>query len=247
MVKKILHTGSQLKNLCLIGFLSFSFFSFSQQDTLQDQYTKDSLAITRVKLIRPQFKFDNRVAFHGTQGLPINGFEVGVLLDNKLRLTGGYYTMFGNLKEFNIQKDGQEYTKAIQMNYGSINTELIYKDWRFVSLGMPLEIAGGINTFRDKNLTTGDVYSTTTGGLLFVNFGVAGTFKPMRFLGLKVIAGYRKTVYNQVKDFNFDGFFTSIGLNFDVQELGRDIKMFRLNKKYKKGNNVTNLVNILTG
>ncbi|MES2764074.1 MAG: hypothetical protein V4677_17795 [Bacteroidota bacterium] len=237
-----------IKQTCLIafGFILVSFSSFSQ-DTIQEQYTKDSLALTKVKLIRPQFKFDNRVAFHGSQGLPINGFDLGLLLDNKLRFTVGYYTLFGNLKEFTIENDGQEFTKSIQMNYGSINTELIYKDWRFVSLGMPLEVAAGVNTFRDKNLTTGDVYSTTSGGLLFINFGVAGTFKPMRFLGLKVIAGYRKQVYNQVKDFNFDGFFTSIGLNFDVQELSRDIKMFRLKKKYKKGNNVTNLVNILTG
>ncbi len=217
------------------------------QDTLVNNFYNDSINITRTKLIRPQFKFDNRVAFHGTQGLQINGFDLGVLLDNKLRFTVGYYTMYGRLKEFDVQNDGQEFTKEIQMNYGSVNTELIYKNWRFVSLGMPLEVAAGVNTFRDKNLTTGDVYSTKTNGLLFINFGVAGTFKPMRFLGLKVIAGYRKQVYNQVKDFNFDGFFTSIGLNIDIQEFTRDVKMFRLMKKYKKGNNVTNLVSILTG
>ncbi|MES2515032.1 MAG: hypothetical protein V4580_12850 [Bacteroidota bacterium] len=254
MVKQITHQF--LKQVCLsaFGVLVFSSSCYAQdtlhissKDTLQDPFMRDSLELTRVKRIRPQFKFDNRVAFHGSQGLPINGFDLGLLLESKLRFTVGYYTLFGNLKEFNIERDGQEFTKAIQMNYGSINTELIYKDWRFVSLGMPLEVGAGVNTFRDKNLTTGDVYSTQTGGLLFINFGVAGTFKPMRFLGLKVIAGYRKQVYNQVKDFNFDGFFTSIGLNFDVQELGRDIKMIRLKKKYKKGNPVSNIVNILTG
>lgn len=231
----------------LILFFLFWGLIVLSQDTIQNNFIKDSLYIIRSKLIRPQFKFDNRVAFHGSQGLPINGFDLGVLLDNKLRFTVGYYTMFGRLKEFDIQNEGQEFTKTVQMNYGSINTELIYKNWRFVSLGMPLEIAGGVNTFKDKNMTTGDVNSTTTGGLLFINFGVAGTFKPMRFMGLKVIAGYRKQVYNQVKDFNFDGFFTSIGLNIDIQEFARDVKMFRLMKKYKKGNKITNLVNILTG
>jgi hypothetical protein len=108
------------------------------------------------------------------------------------------------------------------------------------------DFGAGINTFPEKNITTDQVLRTRSGPLVFANFGLSLTFKPMRFLGLKGIVGYRKIAYNQVKDFSFDGLFTSIGLNADVNALTTAIKMFRLKKKYKRGNNVTNAVDILT-
>lgn len=111
---------------------------------------------------------------------------------------------------------------------------------------MPLEIGAGINTFNDKNETSGKVLATRSGPLIFVNFGLSGTFKPMRFLGLKAIVGYRKVAYNQIKDFSFDGLFTSIGLNLDLHAVTTAIKMFRLKKNYHRGNNITNVVEILT-
>jgi hypothetical protein len=81
---------------------------------------------------------------------------------------------------------------------------------------------------------------------MFVNFGLSGTYKPMRFLGLKAILGYRKVVFNQVKDFNYDGFFSSLGLNADIHEIVTDIRMFRLKKRYRRGHPVNNAVEILT-
>lgn len=200
----------------------------------------------RVKLVRPQFKFDNRVAFYEKQTLTITGFDIGVLLSDKLRFTLGYYKMNERLKFFDEIKDGQEFGRFIQMNYGSINTELIYKDTRFFSLGMPLEIAIGVNSFQDKNITTDEVISSESGGLAFVNFGMSGTFKPMRFLGLKAIVGYRKVAFNEVDDFKFDGAFTSIGLNIDIYAVVTDVKMYRLQKKYHRGNNLANAVNVIT-
>ena len=132
------------------------------------------------------------------------------------------------------------------MNYGSINTELIYKDTRFLSLGMPLELAAGVNKFQNMNITKDEVLSTESGALIFVNFGMSATFKPMRFLGLKAMVGYRKTAFNQVDDFNFDGFFTAIGLNVDIHAITTDVRMFRLMKKHKRGNNIANAVSIIT-
>ncbi|CAN5805063.1 hypothetical protein BH11BAC7_BH11BAC7_12590 [soil metagenome] len=75
---------------------------------------------------------------------------------------------------------------------------------------------------------------------------MSATFKPMRFLGLKGIVGYRKTAFNQVDNFNFDGFFTSIGLNIDIHAITTDIKMYRLMKHYHRGNKIANAVNIIT-
>lgn len=233
-----------MKRILTCYLLLYGMIAAAQDDNAQ--FIKDSLNIARIKLVRPQLKFDNRVNFYGSQGLPITGFDAGVLLAEKLRLTVGYYNMNNRLKEDQYVKNDTAFGTLIHLEYGSINTELIYKDTRFLSLGMPLEVGAGINTFRDKNITSDRVLKTRTGALLFVNFGLSLTFKPMRFLGLKGIVGYRKVAYNQVKEFNFDGLFTSIGLNVDVHAITTDIRMYRLKKRYHRGNNITNAVEILT-
>jgi hypothetical protein len=216
------------------------------QPLSREQFEKDSSALIKVVLVKPQFKFDNRATFYENQALSINGFDAGVLLKDKLRFTLGYYNLKEQLKAFNVTKENEQFGKLIKLNYGSLNTEIDYKDIRYVSLGMPLEVGVGVNTFQNKNITTGQIISTESGALLFVNFGMSATFKPMRFIGLKGIAGYRKTVFNQVKDFNFDGFFTSIGLNLDFRTIITDIKLYRLKKRYKIGNNLSNVVDIIT-
>jgi hypothetical protein len=169
-----------------------------------------------------------------------------VLLSEKLRVTLGYYSMEDRLDAFDEVVEGQEFGRLVQLKYGSLNTELIYKDTRFFSLGMPLEVGAGINTFQRKNITTDEVLLRETGGVIFVNFGLSATFKPMRFLGLKGMIGYRKVAYNQVQDFNFDGFFTAIGLNVDIHAITTDIKMYRLMKRYHRGNRLANAVQIIT-
>jgi hypothetical protein len=235
-----------MKKILLGMVLAACNFLLAQQTMSYEQFVQDSLEIKRVKLVRPQFKFDNREAFVEGQAFSITGFDAGVLLKEKLRFTLGYYSMKGSLKAFKKKIDTIEYGRLIRLNYGSLNTELNYYDSRFFSLGMPLEIALGTNTFQNKNITENIVTATESGLVAFANFGVSGTFKPMRFIGLKGMFGYRKVIFNEIKDFNFDGFFTSIGLNFDFHEIISDIKMYRLKKRYKRGNNISNAVDIIT-
>ncbi len=239
-----------MKHFILSFFLLISFSAFAQTsalDTLSDaQFIRDSTILMRVKLVRPQFKFDNRVTFFEGQALSITGFDVGVLLSEKLRFTLGYYRMNDRLEKYDYRFEEQDFGRLVQLNYGSINTELIYKDTRFLSLGMPLELGVGVNRFQNMNITKDEVISTESGALIFVNFGMSATFKPMRFLGLKAMVGYRKMAYNQVDDFNFDGFFTAIGLNIDIHAITTDVKMYRLMKKHKRGNNIANAVSIIT-
>jgi hypothetical protein len=229
-----------LSILSLISICSFA------QTTDPDAFKKDSLEIIRVKLVRPQFKFDNRVTFYDGRPLSITGFDAGVLLSEKLRFTLGYYTMDDELKGEAFTADSQDYGRFLKMKYGSLNTEFIYKDTRFLSLGMPVEIAAGVNMLENKNLTKNELIFRQTGGLIFVNFGMSATFKPMRFLGLKAMIGYRKVAYNQIDNFKFDGFFTSIGLNIDIHAIVTDVRMYRLMKRYDRGNNISNAVDIIT-
>lgn len=230
----------------IIPFMLCIANAIHSQNQEPDQFTRDSLEIAKVKLVRPQFRFDNRQTFVGKQTLGITGFDLGVLLSEKLRVTLGYYSMEDRLKEFDEVIEDVEFGRLVELKYGALNTELIYRDTRFLSLGMPLEFGVGWNRFQSVNITTGEVLETEKGAVAFVNFGMSATFKPMRFLGLKGMIGYRKVAFNQVRDYNFDGFFTSIGLNIDIHAIVSDVRMYRLKKKYNRGNRIQNAVDIIT-
>lgn len=198
------------------------------------------------RLVRPQFRLDNRNFFFKGQTLNVSGLDAGVLLKNKLRLTLGYYFLSNNLTSYTKTINEEKYVRRLKLEYGSFNTEIIYKNTRYFSLGMPLEFGFGNNVLEYNHSETGVRESRQSGFVCMADFGLSGTFKPIRWIGLKAILGYRKTLFNQVKDFRFDGLFTSIGLNLDIREVIKDVQMFRLKRKYNRGNSIENAVDLIT-
>lgn len=233
-----------VKTRLIFLFLIFHLLSHAQLS--RDQFTRDSLETMKVKLVRPQFKLDNRITWHEGQTLAITGFDAGVLLKDKLRVTIGYYRLNDDLNAFRKTIDSVDIGRLININYGTLNTEFMYRDTRFLSLGMPLEIGLGQSDLKFKNFKTEEIFRRDKGFMAIAHFGVAATFKPIRWIGLKGIVGYRKTIFNQVKEFNFDGPFFSLGLNIDVREIIKDIRMFKLKKKYGRGENIGNAVDLIT-
>jgi len=210
------------------------------------QFIADSIKIMAPKLIRPQFRFDNRLTFFHGQKINITGVDAGVLLKNKLRATLGYYGVSDKLTSLNKTINDVEYQGNYKLNYGAINLEFIYKNTRFFSLGMPLEFGFGGNSL---NYESGDYNLQTdkqSGFIAMSYFGLSGTFKPIRWIGLKGAVGYRKTIFNQVKDVAFDGIYTSIGLSIDVREIIKDYKMFRLSKRYRNTKLIETAVDLIT-
>lgn len=237
--------ASLLRKITILALLHFMVPARGQKLS-QEQFVADSVRIMRPKLIRPQFKFDNRITFYEGQTLAITGGDAGVLLKDKLRLTAGYYELSDDLNAFRQTIDSNDVGRLIHISYGSLNTEIIYRDMRYLSLGMPFEIGAGYSQLRYKNFSTNTIYRQDKGVIVIAQFGLSATFKPIRWFGLKGILGYRKSVYTQVKEFNFDGFFTSLGLNVDVHEIVRDIKMLRLKRRYHRGDPISNTVDIIT-
>jgi len=231
-------------------FLSFILlftlhFSIAQKLS-REQFIEDSIKIMAPKLVRPQVRLDNRPTFYQHQSFILNGFDAGVLLKEKMRLTLGYYKMEDKLKDTKMPVDSTSGGRILRMELGAINSEIIYSNSRYFSLGMPLEIHTGYNEFRELKVNSDDVVSTEKGLIALVNFGLSVTFKPIRWIGLKGMVGYRKQAYNQLKDVNFDGVLTAIGLNIDFREIVKDVQMMRLKRKYKRGDAVENAVDLIT-
>lgn len=222
-------------------------YSFAQNKISRKQFKIDSLKIVAPKLIRPQLRFDNRLSFLKGQKLNISGFDVGVLLKNKLRVTLGYYSQADEIKSLEKVINDTSYKSNYHLKYGAVNLEFIYKDTRFFSLGMPLEFGFGSNTLSYRNIYNPQLTDRQSGFVALACFGVSGTFKPIRWIGLKAAIGYRKILFNKIKHVTLDGPYTSVGLAIDFQEIIRDYRLFKLKKKYRKNSNsLENAVDLIT-
>jgi hypothetical protein len=219
---------------------------FSQKKMNKKQFIKDSIAIVQRGIVRPQLRLDNRVTLHKKQSLTMNGIDAGVLLKEKLRLTVGFYHLSDHLNAYSTIVDGAEVRRIIKLNYGSFNTEYFYLNTRFISLGLPLDFGFGTTELSYRNTSNNEVFGRESGLVLLTDFGLSAIFKPIRWIGVKGVAGYRKLLINPIKGFNFDGFFMSIGLNLDLREIIKDVSLYRLKKKYKRGNSLENAVDLIT-
>jgi hypothetical protein len=229
----------------LIIFLC-PFLCSAQKKLSKKQFIKDSIEIMTPVIIRPQLRVDNRVAYHKGQRLTLNGIDGGVLLKEKLRLALGYYALNDNLSAYDTQIDGIETERQIHLQYGSINTEYIYLNKRFFSLGLPLDFGFGKNALSYRNTTTGEITGKESGLVFLTDFGFSAIFKPIRWIGVKGVLGYRKFITSPIKEFNFDGPFNSIGLSVDIREIIKDVRMYKLKKKHKRGNPLGNAVDLIT-
>ncbi len=227
--------------------LCLPFFYFSQKKYTRKAFIKDSIEIVKPPLIRPQLRIDNRTFFFKGQPLNVYGFDAGVLLKEKLRLTLGYYSLNSGLDSYKRTVNAVDIERNIKLQYGSINTEFVYKNTRYFSLGMPLDFGFGKNTLQYTNVSDGSIYETRSGFIFSTEFGLSAIFKPIRCLGIKGIVGYRKTLLDKADEFYLDGPFTSIGLYIDIKEIRKDIRLYKIKKRYRrKSNSVETAVDLIT-
>lgn len=211
------------------------------------EFKKDSLKIVAPKLYRPQLRAENRYVFYKGQSIVLRGFDGGVLIHQKLRIAGGYYFLIDNLSTYSRVDPLNSYqTRSYRLKYGSLNAEFVVKNTRYFSVTTPFEFGFGKNHLFIYDELGGEV-SHNQGAIGISYFGVSGIFKPIRWVGLRAVAGYRKTLFNGMKDFYFDGFTGSIGLYVDLHEITKDVRMYRLKKRYKKNfNGASTAVDIIT-
>jgi hypothetical protein len=206
------------------------------EDSTQAAFIRDSMKLVTPKLIRAEARIDSRASvFQGTK-VNIYGYYVGLLIKAKLSLGLGYYrinTVLPLVKEVN----GIKTSTTLIVNCGSLNSELIYFNRRFISLGFPLEFAFGQYDLTNTTVNENKLIDQQIKFLSFANFGLSATFKPFKFIGLKLMGGYRKSIYPEEKTFEFNGVYSSLGLYVDMVDFLNNIKMFRLLKKYHKVKN----------
>jgi hypothetical protein len=205
-------------------------------DTAQLNFLRDSIKIITPKLLSLEARLDSRASsFQGAE-VNIYGYYAGVFIKEKLSLGLAYYRI-STVLPAKATINGVNIGTSLVVNCGSINSELIYFDSRFISLGFPLEFAVGQYNLTTTNTDNNKQISQQIKLLAFANFGLSGTFKPFQFIGLKLMAGYRKSIYPEEKTFEFNGLYTSLGIYVDFADFVANLKMFKLMKRYHKVKN----------
>ncbi|MBC7861613.1 MAG: hypothetical protein IAF38_01485 [Bacteroidia bacterium] len=215
-------------------------------DSLEPIFYRDSIKLITPKLIRTEARLDSRTSSFQNTKVNIYGYYVGVLVKAKLSLGAGYYRINTVLPVKKVV-DGVDINTSLIVNCGSLNSELIYFNRRFISLGFPIEFAFGQYNLTNTLTDGGQVIDQQIKFLAFTNFGLSATFKPFKFIGLKLMAGYRKSIYPEEKTFQFNSVYSSLGLFVDVLDIRRNIQMYKLLKRHKKvKNSLSTWVDLLT-
>lgn len=211
------------------------------------QFRKDSMAIMKPMLFRPQIRLDNKICFYKGDSYNIDGIDAGVILKERVRFTLGYYRLNDELSGYSKTENGTYFDRNLKLHYGSINIEFVYLNSRFFTLGIPFEFCFGKNTLNFKTSPTDQVSYTKSGFVSLIDLGASGTFKPIRWVGVRLTGGYRHTIINSVPGSRFDGPFISFGIAVNLREISKDVRMFALKKKYKRlGDPLDTAVDLIT-
>jgi hypothetical protein len=222
----------RVKLFFLLIFLSAGEHLLAQQQMTYRQFRRDSSRIMKPLVVRPLFRFDNRFSLKDKQILNIRGYSFGVIIKEKIYTGLGYYRLYEKLNTY-TGPEGLDITRTYEVQYGSLNTEFLYRTPRYYSLGIPVNIGFGENVMIHKD-QNGNITQRTSSVLAITEIGFVAAFKPIRWIGLKALFGYRTTTFNKIKEYNFDGLFATVGVIADLFEIQRDVRMYFLYRKYKR-------------
>jgi len=221
--------------------------AFSQKKYNKKQFKKDSIAIMKPPLMRIQLRIDNKLTFYKGDSYNIQGFDAGILLKEKIRLTLGYYSLNDELSDYSRTQDNGYFNRHLNLKYASTNIEFVYFNSRFFTFGIPFEFGFGENKLTYTPSQNDLTLITSKGFVSILDAGASAIFKPIRWVGLRTVVGYRKTLLNQVSGSKLDGVFVSFGIAVNLHEIRRDVRMFLLKKKYKRlGDPLDTAVDLIT-
>ncbi len=218
----------------------FGFFgSKAQSDSVifkaQKKYTSDSTKICRPKKIRPQIGLDNRNSFLRTSPVDIKGFFGGILFREHYKFSIGYYQVDANRYSIKTIIDKQVKTlRELDLYYTTFNFEYFPIHKRYIKVGVPIDFGYGFSSLKIYNETKSTLIYSSSGDFAPFSLGIDLILKPVKWVGIKGEIGYRKILRRSEKRIDFDGFYYSYGLAFDIREIIKSVRLFYAKKTFKK-------------
>lgn len=215
-----------------------------QIDSLHTKLSKDSARIYRPKTVRPFLGIDQRNSWiknvHGTSNVPvnINGLQLGVTLKDKHTVGLGFYNITNYSKQPQKLTDRDQKVKYqnLKLGYAMLFYQYVIFDTRFFELDLPLEIGlGNYDYYLSDSAKLPLPKTEEKGPVKLTGGGVSIVLKPVKWIGISGMAGYRITSLNKSSNLNLNGFYYSYGVWIDLHQIIMDTKFYLIKKrKYKK-------------
>jgi hypothetical protein len=173
------------------------------------------------------FILDNRYTFiHGDQ-VQVNGLNIGLKLGNGMRIGMGAYHLQKDLttKYFYSRRTGQtdSLQPELKLSFLTPNFSYTFYHSRWLELSAPLEAGVGFSSFAVSH-SSGREARFRMGTFLPVSAGLTVLFKPTRWVGCSLDAGYRKAWRISDMPANFDGWYYGYRLNIFVGNILADLR-----------------------
>lgn len=218
-------------------FLCFliSFCGWAQQDVARQQkidsltlkLKNDSLRTYRFKTLRPYGNIDNRTSFLIKRPSNFNGYQLGLIVNEYHTFGFGFYRLNQATSRNAAVKTGY---KLRSLTYNTAFYEYMLVNKRFYEVDLPFEMGYGSYraSFTDSSAAIYD--KKVAPSFLPLSAGVKFIAKPVRWIGLSVMVGYRYFI-QEANILEFNNLFFPLGVWVDFRQVYRDIKYYGVQKK----------------
>ncbi len=197
---------------------------------LQQKLQRDSAYIFRFRKVQVLLSLDRRSTFletaaHDNTPVHMNGLKMGLTLMERHRTGIGFYQ---------IDRSGKQVTKVngvkVPLDFNFSYIALFYEYYlihtRLWDIGVPFEIGAG------RYYAT-DVVEEKKGVLFPMGTALDVRFRPLRWMTLNVMGGYR-LVANNNSPVNLNNWFYAYGVSLHTRNLYNDTRWLIKKSRYRK-------------
>ena len=223
--------------LCMINFLNAQISKSKQErrDSLKEQLQQDSSYIFRPKISRPYLRVENRYSFISKEPVNLVGFLAGAAFYNRHIFCAGYYTLNRRTQKSIEVTDENNKTRReyLILNYFIFSYQYILLNRRFLQINVPFEVGYGLYSTKTTDRLN-NYLQKSNGKIIPASGGLQFIIKPIKWVGVSCVGGYRHVVQKENIDLNFKGFYYSFGLWIDARHVIRHTKYYFKKKEYSK-------------
>jgi hypothetical protein len=204
--------------------------------------TSDTLSPTKKKKIslRPTTDFDQRFSFFIGSEVNIWGQRIGILINEKVKAGVGGYFLKDKLKGDKLYNTSvPDFYVERNLRFGTVYFEPFLLRKNFWELSVPFEIGFGKTDLKDYSVKTNALiasgvkyfFPTGVGLSLSLKLPPGDRYKPLRWIGINFLAGYRYDLDEHVFNTDYDGYFWSVSGAIFLDRMVDDYKEWKKKKR----------------
>ena len=197
-------------------------------DSLTKRLHNDSLYTFRFKTLRPYANIDNRNSFIIKQPANIIGLQLGVVVNTYHIFAFGAYVL--NQKSKHDSPIANNY-QVDKLSYFTVFYGYVLLNKRYLAIHLPFELGAGNYTAKQTDTMEQAQGKQVKYGFVPLGAGVKVILKPIRWIGLSIMGGYRYVIEGKPSLLNLDGSYYSVGVWVDLRQIYRDVKYYGFQKR----------------